>query len=138
MPESSSDQPSAASLFAAIEADDVARIAALFPTQSFTLFDVTEETEEASDDETAALTAEVEDFPVVVAFTSETHAGEFAGAMPDLFETDADVPAFIMDGGNLLAHLPEGFGVLLNPETDDCYVLPPDLVDAVAERANNE
>ena len=138
MSESPGAQPSAASLFAAIEADDVARIAASFLTQSFTLFDVTEETAEASDDETAALTAEVEDFPVLVAFTSESHASDFAGAMPDLFETDADVPAFIMHGGNLLAHLPEGFGILLNPESDDCYVLPPDMVDALAAELGEE
>lgn len=135
MSESSSPEPSAASLFAAIEASDAARIADVIVSQFFTLFDVTDD---STEDEFGALTAEMEDVPVLVAFTSEGHAADFAGAMPDLFEADGAVPGFIVDGGTLLTHLPEEFGVLLNPETDDCYFLPPDLVDAVAGRMSGE
>lgn len=128
MPESSSDQPPTASLFDAIETGNAGRVAELIAPLHFTLFDVTEQ---STEDESAALTAEMDDFPVLVAFTSEAHAGDFAGAMPELFDEGDDIPAFVMDGGTMLAHMPEGFGVLINPETDDCYVMPPDLVDAV-------
>jgi hypothetical protein len=82
--------------------------------------------------------AEVDDFPVLVAFTSEDHAGEFAGAMSDLFDGDEDVPAFVVDGRNLLAHLPEEHGVLINPESDDCHILPPDLVAQVASEIDDK
>ena len=137
MPDSSSDQPQSASeLFHAIESGDASRVAKTIAPQFFTLLEVSDGA--ADEDEYSALMAEVDDFPVLVAFTSEDHAGDFAGAMVDLFAGDEDVPAFIVDGRNLLAHLPAEHGVLLNPESDDCHILPPDLVALVAAELGGE
>ena len=136
MSDSSGEQPqSQGTLFDAIEQGDAARVAKMMVPQSFTLLEVADDT---SEDEYAALTAEVDDYPVRVAFTSDDYAGEFAGAMPDLFEGEEDIPGFVVEGSNLLAHLPEGFGVLLNPETENCHILPPELVDEVAAKLSEE
>ena len=136
MSDSCGEQPqSQGTLFDAIEQGDAARVAQMMVPQSFTLLEVADDT---SEDEYAALTAEVDDYPLLVAFTSDDCAGEFAGAMPDLFEGDGDVPGFVVVGANLLTHLPDGFGVLLNPETENCCILPPELVDDVAAKLIEE
>ena len=79
----------------------------------------------------AALMGEVNDFPVMVAFTSRDHAMGFAGAMPDLLDADGSMPIFDVAGKDLLTYLPEGCGVLLNPESEDSAVIPPSLVDRI-------
>ena len=136
MSDSSAPEPDSASeLFDAIAQGNTTRIAELLPPMSFTLFDVSEDPDS---EELDTLTAQVDDFDVLVAFSSDDHAGMFAGVVPDLFETDDDIPAFIVDGGTLISNVPEGCGVLLNPETDDCYVLSPDMVAAVVGQMNRQ
>jgi len=88
------------------------------------------ETPEASSGEgKAALMAEVGDFSALVAFPSRDHAMRFAGVMPGLLDGGGSMPIFIVAGIDLLRYMPEGCGLLLNPETDDSAVVAPRLVD---------
>ena len=112
-----------------VEQEDPARIAAVMQKMDFTLFQVEGESDA---DEYEAMTAEVDDNPVLVAFTSEEHAGQFAGAMPDLFDQDQDAPGFVIAGKELMAGLPAEFGVLFNPESDESCLLPSELAARVA------
>jgi hypothetical protein len=112
----------------AVERGDAGEVARWIAQRDFTLV----ETPEDSDGEgKAALIADVDDCPMLVAFTSESQAALFARAMPELLDADGKLPAFVVYGQSFLANLPEGCGVLLDPETDDCVVIPPDLIDAV-------
>ncbi|HXG12844.1 MAG TPA: SseB family protein [Gemmataceae bacterium] len=79
----------------------------------------------------AALMAETDDFPVMVAFTSMNHAKQFASAVPGMLDADGSMPAFVVAGKDLLTYLPEGCGVLLNPESEDSTVLSPELVEEI-------
>jgi hypothetical protein len=112
-----------------VEEGNAARIVAILSKTDFTLFQVEGE---AEDDDYEAMTAEVDDYPVLVAFSSTEHAGLFAGAMPDLFDQDKDAPGFVVGGRELMTGLPAEFGVLFNPESDDTCLLPPDLAAEVA------
>lgn len=84
-------------------------------------------------DELAALTAEPDDFdfPAMVAFTTLNHAEEFINAVPHLYNSGESVSVFILDGKDMLAGVPSGFGLLLDPETDDGRILPPDLIEEI-------
>src|SRR5687767_7133708 len=112
----------AANLFDAIAQGDAGEIARFVKQQDFTLIEV------ASDESggKGAFTAEFDGYPVMVAFTSDKHAGDFAANNPDLLSDDGTLPAFVVSGTNLLAYLPPGMGVVLNPESDDEAAVPPD------------
>lgn len=116
------------SLEEAVEKQDAREVARFIHGLQFTLIQV--EPESASD-AVAPMMAEIDDFPVVVAFESLAHAQQFAAAMPELFDGDGSIPGFVVEGVDLMKPLPAGCGLLLNPETDDCVVFPPGLVDEV-------
>jgi hypothetical protein len=90
-----------------------------------------------ADDDFGAMVLEVDDFPALAAFTSEECAGNFAAANLDLCGDDGTVPGFVVDGQALLEYLPAGYGLILNPETDnECHVLPPNLTEQIKRRAS--
>ncbi len=121
-------------LDAAIADRDAVRIRNLLLKLDFVLINIDDEEETDSDEESmGALTAEIEDCDVLVAFTSEENAGEFVGAMGDLFTEDDEVQGFVVDGETLFEFLPEGFGLLLNPETDYKQMIDPDLAALILE-----
>lgn len=111
----------------ALAQDNQPEIARLFPTHTFTLIELADESED--EDGTAALTAEVEDFLVLVAFTSNEHVEQFAEKVPDMFESEDDIPAFTANGNELMGFLPTDFGILFNPESSDCFVMSPAVIE---------
>lgn len=115
-------------LLTAIEENDAVSACELIVNGEFTLFELIDEDDEEGQ---ATMTADVEDYQALVAFTNEELAAEFAGAMPDFFSDEEEVPAFLIDGGSLLNQLPEGFGILLNPETEETVILPPDFIERI-------
>ena len=116
------------SIFEAMNQRDAAKIAALIANADFTLI---ETPEDSADDGKAALSVEVDGYPAIVAFTSEDYASIYVDEEPDLLESDGTVPAFVVGGTDFLAFLSDGFGAILNPHSDNCVVLPPNLIAQV-------
>jgi phage FluMu protein Com len=119
-----SDSP----LVRAVGRGNAVEVAKLLRRQDFTIIEATEESDGGGK---AAVMAQVDGFSVLVAFTSRGHAERFAGAVPGMLGDDGTMPAFVVAGKDLLTYLPDGHGVLLNPETEDAAVVPPDLVDEI-------
>lgn len=67
-------------------------------------------------DGAAGLMVEVDGSPALLAFTTTQHAKNFLKvAMPSSWE---EVTLFSVEGKNFIEFLPEGIGVLINPETE--------------------
>ena len=111
----------------ALAQDNQSEIARLFPAHSFTLIELADESEDEGG--MAALTAEVEDFLVLVVFTSNEHVEQFAEKVPDMFESEDEIPGFTANGTELMNCLPDDFGILFNPESSDCFVLSPAVIE---------
>lgn len=119
----------AAQLFVeAVVAGNLAEVARLLPQVEFT---VAEAPDDSDDDGKAALLVEVDDVPAMVAFTSNEHAQAFAESGCVQLDDDDSMPAFVVSGEDLLADLPEAFGLLLNPESEDCIVLTPEQIGQI-------
>ncbi len=110
----------------AIELDHPAYIAAYLQQQEFYLI---EDPEQSDEESSVPWTALVDGFPAVLVFTSQQHVGEFAYRVPSPDQEDGSVSAFTIEGWELLNSLEPGAGILLNPETDDVVVFPPDEVE---------
>ena len=78
-------------------------------------------------DDVGALTAQVGDFDVLVAFTSKEAAGVFVDAMSELFGDEEGVDGIFVEGGVLLQHLPGGHGLLIDPESENASLIDPAL-----------
>ena len=108
----------------AIAERDRAEIRRLILQTDFIVISVdTDETEES----VAPLTAEIQDFEVLMAFTSEQTAGRFVDAMSELFSEEEEVEGTLVEGATLLESLPEGFGLLLDAESDHAGLIDPAL-----------
>ena len=119
-------------LSAAVEARDAAKLRELILDGEFILINIQSDEEDDDDEEAmGALTAEIDELPALVTFTSERHAGAFVGAMGDLFEDSEEVQGFLVDGDALLEYLPEDYGLLVNPETDSALVIDATLAAEV-------
>src|SRR5688500_1441567 len=105
---------SCAALFDALAQGNAAEVARLLAEQEVTLIETPSDAAGAK----GAFIAEFNDYPVLVAFTSTDHAATFAAANPDLLGEDGGLPAFVVSGSVLLRYLPEGIGVVLNPQTN--------------------
>lgn len=114
----------------ALDQGDVAEAARLIADQKFTLIELPDESDEEGH---AIVSAEVDGQPGIVAFTSSDHAGVFAGSIPELAGDDGDVLGVLVDGDGIFAYLPEGFGLLLNPESDNPYFLSPEFIGQIEE-----
>ncbi len=97
--------------------------------REFILISVQEE-DDGEDDGMGALTADVDDQPVLVAFTSEGHAERFVSAMSEIFDGSEEVEGFLVEGNALLEYLPEDYGLLFDPETNAAQ-----FVDALLAQA---
>jgi hypothetical protein len=117
----------------AVEEDDPAAIARWLFARDFTLID---EGQESPDGGTAALVLDIDDHPVVVAFTSLKYANALAGEQPELFADPEDIKGFVVTGQDLVLNLPEGGGVLINPATAEEQYLPPELVEKIRAELN--
>jgi excinuclease UvrABC helicase subunit UvrB len=89
--------------------------------------DGSEEDEEGS----GALTAEIDGEDALVVFTNETLAGQFVKEQEDLFEDSEEVEGLVVDGEALLEYLPEGFGMLIDPEVEESAMIEPELAAQV-------
>jgi len=108
------------SLLAALEAEDSQAVLQWILPREFWL--VTDE-DNSDEDGTAALMAEVDEVPVIVAFTAQETAMAFSQSMGN-----EDFSGFAVNGDALVENLPDGVGILLDAETDHCYVILPDLL----------
>ena len=111
-------------LIAAINERDASQVRSLILGREFVMINISGDDD---DDNVGALTAELGDFEVLVVFTSEQNAGVFVQEMGELFENEEEVDGVFVEGNAVLESLPEGFGVLLNPETESAIVIDPTL-----------
>lgn len=114
---------------AAITERDASRLSSLINSSEFIVISIAESDQQ--DEAVGALTAEVGDFEVLVAFTTEEHAGEFVRAQGELFDDGEDVDGVVVEGSALLDHLPQGFGLLVDPETDVAALIEPSLAEEI-------
>lgn len=114
-----------------IAESDPDAIARAFLEHQLTLVEMPDD----SDDGQAALTAEVDGFHVIIAFSSQERAQQFAEAMPDLVDSHDTLSAFVVPGCEFLENLPDELGILLNAECEDTALLPPDLVQEIKQAA---
>jgi len=84
--------------------------------------------DQGDDGEFGAVTAELGNLEVLLAFSSEQAAGQFVHDSSDLFEEDEEVDGLVVDGSAMLEQIPQGFGILLDTETDDALVIEPGLL----------
>ena len=119
-------------LIDAILAQNVAEARTHFYQTEFVLIKVSD-SEQEEDDHLGALTANVEDFDVLVVFTNEQFATDFVGKMGELFEEDEEIEGFFVDGDAILEYLPEEFGLLINPEHEPTAVMQPSLLAQIRD-----
>ena len=86
---------------------------------------------ENEEENVGALTAELEDVEVLIAFTSEDNAKAFVDEMDDLFAEDESVDGILVDGSAMLEYMPDGYGLLLDPELEPCSLMKPDVTASV-------
>jgi len=86
---------------------------------------------ENDDDTIGALTAEIEEVEVLVAFTTEENAKMFVNAMAEFFEEDESVDGIIVDGAAMLDYMPEGYGLLLDAELETNTLMAPNVTAEV-------
>lgn len=113
----------------AVAERDVASLRTVLLGHEFVLISVSDGTDD--EENVGALTAELEGFDVLVAFTSESRAGEFVGEMDELFEDNEEVEGVVVEGDAMLEYLPEGYGILVDPEADGACVIEPTLASEV-------
>ncbi|MFK8111111.1 MAG: hypothetical protein AB8B91_02865 [Rubripirellula sp.] len=118
----------------AVTERDVDGLRGLILANEFVLISVSDGTED--EENMGALTAELGDFDVLVAFTTEANAGAFVGEMDELFEDNEEVEGVVVEGNSMLEYLPDGYGLLLDPETDSACVIEPGLAAEVNEDAD--
>jgi hypothetical protein len=118
------------SLVDAISRRDVSQVRSLILAAEFFVISVADD---ESDEELAAMTAEIGDFEVLVAFTSEKSAGHFVHQRSELFGEEESVDGVMINGALLLEYLPKGLGLLLDPESDGATMIDPSLADEVAK-----
>ena len=118
-------------LIAAISERNASQVRSLILAREFVMISISGE--EDDDDNVGALTAEMGDFDVLVVFTSEQNAGVFVREMGELFENEEEVDGVVVEGNAMLEYLPEGFGILLNPEIESACVIEPALAAEILE-----
>jgi hypothetical protein len=115
----------------AISRRDASQVRSLIQDSDFFVISISEGDD---DEEVAAMTAEIGEFEALVAFTSEKSAGTFVTERGDLFGDEEGVDGVMVEGAMLLEHLPEGFGLLFDPENEEASIIDPSLAQEVASR----
>lgn len=114
----------------AVAEGDAGQLRALLLKNEFVLLS-TIRSEDDPEENVGALTAEIESMEVLLVFSGETSAANFVQQNDDLFEEDEEVDGILVDGDALLDYLPDGFGILFDPETDDALIIEPKLLSDV-------
>jgi len=117
-------------LFDAIAERDASQVRSLISESDFFVISVSDQ--DGEDDEVAAMTAEIGEFEALVAFTSEKAATTFVTEREDLFGDEEGVDGVLVEGTMLLEYLPEGFGLLLDPESEEASIIDPSLASEIA------
>lgn len=117
-----------------IDAGDFRRLHEWIIGKQFVLISIQDE--EDNEDAMGAITAEVDGMDVLVAFTSESLAGEFVDKRSELFDSADQVQGFIVHGDALLDYLPENYGLLLDPECEQTALIEPSLAQQIGEQSN--
>ena len=91
----------------------------------------TSKADESEEENVGALTAELEEVEVLIAFTSEENAKAFVDEMADLFSEDESVDGILVNGSAMLEYMPDGYGLLLDPELEPCSLMNPDVTASV-------
>lgn len=112
----------------ALSNDDQQEIARLIPEHTFFLIDIGSDEDEAN-----ALALEVDDYQALAVFLSQTHVQIFVD-QGELFEEGEDVNCFCWTGREIFEIIPEGLGILYNPDSDDCFVMDPEVVASFREQ----
>ncbi len=110
-----------------VEDENIDGLRSLLLSREFVLISVSDEGEGDAEDAYGALTAEIDaGYEALVVFTSEEIAGQFVNQQEDLFEDGEEVEGIVVEGDALLEYLPEGFGMLIDPEVEKstCIVNP--------------
>lgn len=118
-------------LMTAIIDRDAATIRQHVLGREFILINISDEEDDEEEDQMGALTAEIDNFDVLVVFTSEETAGHFVESMGEMFEDQDDITGFVVEGQALLEYLPDHFGLLINAESENAQVVDPLLVSEV-------
>lgn len=101
----------------AVAEGDASKLRDVIRANRFFLINIQHEGE--GEEEMGALTADVDDKPVLVVFSSEGHAEQFVNEVSDMFEESDEVQGFVVDGEALLDYLPEDYGLLFDAESED-------------------
>lgn len=127
---SDSNFPPDSELHSAVSAGDLDKLRETILKREFVLLS-TSKNEDDEDENVGALTAEIDQFEVLVAFTSESNAEVFVREMGDLFSEDESVDGVVVEGQAMLDYLPEGYGLLIDPELDQTSVMDPQMTSAI-------
>ncbi|MDG2223169.1 MAG: hypothetical protein P8L85_17440 [Rubripirellula sp.] len=121
-------------LIDAIANRDAPQVRSLMLETDFFVISLSAEDEAEDGDQVAAMTAEIGEFEALVAFTTKESAVAFVSDQHDLFGDEESVDGVTVEGAMLLEGLPEGFGLLLDPESEIASIIDPSLADEVANR----
>lgn len=116
----------------AIADRNVSQIRTLISEADFFVISVSEHEQEEEEVEIAAMTAEIGEFEALVAFTTEDSIGNFVNQRGDLFAEQERIDGVMVEGAMLLEYLPEGFGLLIDPESESATIIDPALAEEVA------
>jgi len=115
---------------------DVSAISELVSEMQFLLIHVADSND--PEDELGALTAEIEDQPCLVAFTSEENASAFVQQHPDVFSEGEEVSGMLVDGATMLDYLGDDYGLLIDPETESGAFVDRELVGDLLDELDLE
>lgn len=117
-------------LHEAVSERDAGSLIARILEREFVLLS-TSRSDEVDDGNIGAITALLDDMEVLVVFSDEREAGNFVQENGDAFESDEDVDGVVVDGDALLDYLPDGYGMMLDPDSETAIVIEPGLLREV-------
>lgn len=127
----SENKPESQFLNALIE-DNQEEISRIFPGQEFILIEISSENSDENQEiveTTSALTVEIDGFLALVAFTSHQYV-ELFSEESEMFEENETIPCFVLTGAELVSLLPPKLGILFNPDSDDCFLMDPEVLQS--------
>lgn len=118
----------------ALESNDIASVTRQVIEHSFLLIHLAEEADE--EDTLGALTAQYRDSDYLVAFSNQNFASQFVEQRSDLFDSEAEVSGFWVDGQTMLDYLDNELGVLMNPDSDHQCRMDAELIGTILDELN--
>ncbi len=121
----------------AAEANDATVAASIIRSGQFILLQQIDmesgEIEEDEDGNFSVVLAEVDEDTAVVCFTNYTAVSNFAAEIAGEIPEGHELPAVVLEGGDLLDGLPADCGLLVNPGEDTESYFPPGCFEASEE-----